>query len=389
MNWSNTDLRGSNREPVTVLVTAIGGAGYGEQILKALRLAGGYRIVGADSSRDCANFAQVDHAVTLPKASDPNYLDALLDVGSAFGVDAIFNGCEPELRVVSAQRERLERAGFLVPLNPKSVIDTCMDKRATAEFFDAAGFPHPRSVELTSLDDLDRVDWFPVVVKPATGGGGSVDCHIAQTPRELRHLAELLDLGRRSMLVQEYVGRPEDEYTVGVLHDLNGEFLNSIAVRRELGGALGAKLRVPNRTGRSDLGEELVISSGFSHGYIGPYPEVTGPCERLAAALGVRGAVNIQCRLVDGVAQVFEINPRLSGTTSLRAMVGYNEPDVLLRRHVLGETVTPRFAYRSARIHRSLIEHFVPEEPATNWTWAELKSMLVFLASTAPVQCGL
>jgi hypothetical protein len=34
-------------EPVTVLVTAIGGAEYGEQILKALRIAGRYRIVGA------------------------------------------------------------------------------------------------------------------------------------------------------------------------------------------------------------------------------------------------------------------------------------------------------------------------------------------------------
>ena len=371
-----------------MLVTAIGGVGFGEQILKALQLAGGYRIIGADSNRDCTNFALVDHAVTLPKASDPDYVDALLDVAYAFGVDAIFSGCEPELRVVSAQRERLERAGFLVPLNPKPVIDTCMDKRATTRFLDQAGFPHPRSAELTSLDDLDRVDWFPVVVKPAVGGGGSADCHIAQTPRELRHLAELLDLGGRSMMVQEYVGRPEDEYTVGVLHDLDGRFINSIAVRRELDGALNTRLRVANRTGRRDLGESLVISSGFSHGFIGPYPEVTGPCERLAAALGVKGAVNIQCRLVDGAVQVFEINPRLSGTTSLRAMVGYNEPDVLLRRHVLGETVPPRFPYRSARIHRSLIEKFVPE-PAQNWSWAEIKSTLIFLAAMMPVQCGM
>jgi len=370
-----------------VLVTAIGGVGYGEQILKALQLAGGYRIVGADSSRDCANFALVDHAVTLPKASDPDYIDALLDVAYGFGVDAIFSGCEPELRVVSAQRERVERAGFLAPLNPRSVIDTCMDKRATARFLEAAGLPGPRSAELTSLDDLYQIDWFPVVVKPAVGGGGSVDCHIAQTPRELRYLAELLDLGSRSMMVQEYVGRPEDEYTVGVLHDLDGAFINSIAVRRELDGALNARLRVANRTGRQELSDSLVISSGVSHGYIGPYPEVTGPCERLAAALGVRGAVNIQCRLVDGAVRVFEINPRFSGTTSLRAMVGYNEPDVLLRRHVLGETVPTRFAYRSARIHRSLVEKFVPD-PTQNWSWAEIKSMLVYLAGMMPMQCG-
>ena len=76
VNWSDRTLTESRREPVSVLVTAIGGAGYGEQILKALRLAGGYRIVGADSNRDCANFALVDHAVTLPKAADPDAMAA-------------------------------------------------------------------------------------------------------------------------------------------------------------------------------------------------------------------------------------------------------------------------------------------------------------------------
>jgi len=59
--------------------------------------------------------------------------------------------------------------------------------------------------------------------------------------------------------------------------------------------------------------------------------------------------VNVQCRLVDGEVVVFEINPRFSGTTSLRAMVGYNEPDVLFRHHVLGEPIEPHFPYWRAR----------------------------------------
>ncbi len=34
---------------------------------------------------------------------------------------------------------------------------------------------------------------------------------------------------------------------------------------------------------------------------------------------------------------VFEVHPRFSGTTSLRADVGFNEPDMLIRTMVRGE----------------------------------------------------
>jgi carbamoyl-phosphate synthase large subunit len=359
-------------DPISVLVTAIGGVGYGEQILKALRLVGGYSIVGGDVDPSCSNFALVDHPVVLPVASDPEYLDAVLAVCRAFDVQAVFNGCEPELRVVSEGRDRLEEAGLFVPMCPRNVIDVCMDKRRTMSFLQDHGFGHPRVTTLAP-DQIDEVDLFPVVLKPAVGGGGSADCYLAQTPRELALVAELIGERSSDMIVQEYVGRPNTEFTVGVLHDMDGNFLNSIAVRREFVSPLNVRLRVPNRTGRDDLGDTLLISSGFSQGTVGRFPEVTGPCERLATALGVRGAVNIQCRVDDEGPKVFEINPRFSGTTSLRAMVGYNEPDVLVRRHLLGERIEPRFPYESRRIHRSLLESFVPDGPAPSWerVWTE------------------
>ena len=58
---------------------------------------------------------------------------------------------------------------------------------------------------------------------------------------------------------------------------------------------------------------------------------------------------------------MFEVNPRFSGTTSLRAMVGYNEPDILIRKHVLGESIEPGWAYGSGIIMRSLHETFIDD----------------------------
>jgi carbamoyl-phosphate synthase large subunit len=362
----------TDRADLRVLVTAIGGVGYGEQILKALRLAGGYTIIGADIDPYCANFAHVDRAVTLPPARDPSYLDALLGVCDGLGVDAVLPGCEPELRILSTERERLLQRGLFLPICAKRVIDLCMDKRSTATFLDEHGFGRPWWTTVRA-GEIPDVDAFPVVIKPAVGGGGSADCFLAQTPRELELVLELLGERGSDMIVQEYVAGPDSEYTVGVLHDMDGRLLNSIAVRREFISPLNVRLRVPNRTGRTSLGETLLVSSGFSQGVVGRFPDVTEPCETLAAALGVQGAVNIQCRVDEAGMKVFEINPRFSGTTSLRAMVGYNEPDVLLRHHLLGEPVGVRFPYRDGRIHRSLLESFVPTDPAPSWEQAGLE----------------
>ena len=64
----------------TAMITAIGGVSVGEQILKALRIAGGYRIVGVDMSEQCVNFEHVDEAYVVPCAADPVYLEALLTI---------------------------------------------------------------------------------------------------------------------------------------------------------------------------------------------------------------------------------------------------------------------------------------------------------------------
>lgn len=350
---------------VRVLITAIGGGGHGEQILKALRLSndGRYTIFGADANPRSPQFALVDQAITLPLASDPCYLEVLLDLIDRNGIQALFHGCEPELRLFSRHRDALAQRGVFLPINPPEVIDLCMDKAATNRTLAELGYQCPRYFSLNSRDDIEQVDFYPVVVKPSVGGGGSANVYVAQDRTELLGLADYLGLDRHvsQFVVQEYVGTPEDEFTVGVLHDLDGQYLNSIAVRRALSGQMNVRMSVPNRTGRARLGSRLVISSGISQGFVGRFPSVTSQCTEIARAIGSRGPINIQCRLVNGKVLVFEINPRFSGTTSIRAMMGYNEPDALLRRHVFGERIEVDFAYREGFVSRNLVETVVHE----------------------------
>lgn len=347
-------------EKISVLVTAIGGGGHGEQILKALRLAHNdrYYIIGADANPHCPQFSLADERASLPMASDPAYVDGLLMLCRRYKIRALFHGCEPELKQFAKHRDEIEREGIFLPINPTPVIQMCMNKEETNRQLAALGFISPRYARCVSKEALKQIDWFPVVVKPSIGSGGSANVYIAQNTTELIGLADYLGLDAfgASFLVQEYVGTPENEFTVGVLHDMDGNYLNSIAVKRLLSGQLNIRMVVPNRTGRTELGATLAISSGVSHGHIGRYQEVTDQCKSIAKAIGVKGPINIQCRLVEGRVMVFEINPRFSGTTSIRAMVGYNEPDILIRKHVFGEKIKTDFLYEEALILRGLIE---------------------------------
>lgn len=356
-----------NRD-ITVYVGAIGGGGHGEQIVKSLRLAStNYKIIGGDVSPFCPQFGLVDIPVLMPRADDVEYTEAVVSVCKKYGAKIAFHGCEPELNRMSQDRNIFASEGIALPINTVEVIDICMNKQKTADFLTLHGFAPPKTIEFDSLDSLELIDDFPVVVKPSIGGGGSRDTYIAQDLRQLELLANYLDLNAEHYIIQEYVGSFEDEYTVGILHDMQGARINSIAIKRLMNSGLNIRLSAPNRTSRQELGEWLVISSGVSHGEVREFSDIRRQCEEIASALRVTGPLNIQCRVEKGKVRVFEINPRFSGTTSLRAMMGYNEPDVLARSILYDDRAEPDFTYQHGLIIRSLKETIVPNSPPPYW----------------------
>ena len=115
-----------------------------------------------------------------------------------------------------------------------------------------------------------------------------------------------------------------------------------------------AKLSVSYR-GRGGL-----ISSGYSQGYIGDFTEICLQAERIALLIESAGPINIQGRLKNGVLLPFEINPRFSASTYLRAMAGFNEVDVLIK-YILGIEAPARVNLQHGLYLRSLSEIFVKD----------------------------
>jgi carbamoyl-phosphate synthase large subunit len=164
--------------------------------------------------------------------------------------------------------------------------------------------------------------------------------------------AGYLTANGKQPIAQEYIPHEAGEFTVGVLSAPDGAVLGAIAMKR----VFPAKISVLAR------GTDFLISSGTSQGHIGEYPDICSTAREMARALGSTGPMNIQGRLrPDGRFVPFEINPRFSATTYLRALAGFNEVD----HHVsllIGKTPAAPLLIRPGWYLRSLTELYVPDE---------------------------
>ncbi len=335
---------------VNVLVTGIGGGGHGEQILKSLRLVKDLDlfIVGTDLTEYTVGKRYVDEFYTVPKANGPEYLKAIEKIIDKHHINFIFHGSEPELKYISDNREWFEKKCIFHPLNSQEIIQLCMNKYKTYQILQEKGVNLPKYEKINSLDDLNNIDYYPVVLKPSTGSGGSSYVFVALNKDEAELLVQFMFLKGVDIVAQQYVGTENDEYTIGVSSDHDGNVLGSIVVKRYINNALTTHFSV------SDGDKRYVISSGISQGYVCKHKELQQQAEKIAKKLDSRGPLNIQCRWIDGELKLFEINPRLSGTTSLRSIAGYNEPELMIKSFLLGLSWT--FNYKEMLILRSIEE---------------------------------
>ena len=110
-----------------------------------------------------------------------------------------------------------------------------------------------------------------------------------------------------------------------------------------------------------DNSAPLHISTGISQGIIDDFEEVRKNAEKIALKLGSKGPINIQCRKAEDGINIIEINPRFSGTESLRALSGYNAPDALIRKYVFGEDIK-RLGFQRGIVSRGLSNHYISFE---------------------------
>lgn len=282
-----------------ILISA-GGTVTAQSLIKALREDGRASFIAIVDLDDLnATKFFVDEFVRVPRADDPEFVTACLDVVRRLKIDLFVPIIvEREFLPIDARREEFAALGCHVTVPPRDVVLNAGDKLAFAQFLDRAGIEGPHTVAYEPGVTPER---FPVYLKPRRGSG-SVGTQRILGLDSLHEAA----LGRDDLIVQDEVEGAE--FTVDCFAAAPGRVVAAVPRERI---AIKAGVSVKGRTYRHDAIEAIAAD--------------------VVAKTGITGPANVQGMLrADGSFSIVEMNPRFSGTLALTTASGVNFATMLL-----------------------------------------------------------
>lgn len=334
---------------VKILVAGIAGASLGTEIIKSLHLSShDYEIHGCDISPLAYGLYKKELAGRFIPDSQ-SYITDVITYCLTHDIKYIIPGGEVPLSLLIQSYDLLKSNHIQLVGNSLDVITNFSDKATTFKLLEQSGFPIPFTIELKDTTYIDKIPSFPCIIKPAVGSGGSAAVFLVNSSNETKLYYEHLSKIYPKIIVQEYIPLDEGEYTIGVLSLPDKTHVGTIVMERIFNSKLSIAFKSP--TG--------LISSGYSQGKIDTFPSLATQATTIAKSVNSKGPLNIQARVRNGILIPFEINPRFSASTYLRAMAGFNEIDFYMQFLTTGKT---SFSYniKSGYYLRSFEEQFVP-----------------------------
>jgi len=322
-----------------MIKVAVTGAGavLGQGIIKSLKMAPcDYEVVALDPNPLSPGLYWANSHRLIPMAKDHDYcaaIEAMLDVERP---DAVLVGTDVELGIFARNRALWEaRFGTRVVVSSPEIVAIADDKLATSRWLEANGLPFPTTAPGEAGDEIEKLialHGFPLIVKPRQGAR-AVGVSLVHDRDGLRAALD----GRQRLIVQQWAGPDDEEYTAGIIC-FDDEVSASIVLRRDL------------RDGNT------------FRAYSDDYPDCVAYVRRVAKALQPYGPANLQFRRGhDGQFRLFEINARFSGTTPMRALLGFNEVHMVLQKLLTSKPIEqPQVA--KGTVVRFLEEQLLPAD---------------------------
>lgn len=210
------------------------------QLLKYLKEALGEDclIIGVDHSPYAPALYVSDRHYIVPRIDAPNYIDVILKIAKANDVKAITTLIDPEIEILSKNRDLFLQNGIL-PLCPEEkTAAICFDKYVMFKYLKDKGV---RTV--LTYDTLEHFKdgyargeiSFPVFIKPRTGSG-SVGIHRVQ---DMTQLEDLFADAEFNYIIQEFMKSGDcdaDVYIDCISHEPVSAFSKN-KIETKIGGA--------------------------------------------------------------------------------------------------------------------------------------------------------
>lgn len=298
---------------VKVLILGISG-NVSQSIYRALKLSefDSY-VIGACVNKDSAGSFFCNEFIESPYANDKNFIPWFIEICNKHKIDFVLSGVEEVIIELSNNIELIksETKAIFISSSYQSLV-TGQNKLLTNKWLLMNDLPHPKF----ALDNMDNIKMlikdvgFPIIAKPYFGKG-------SRGIFLIKNIQELIDFSNYDdYIFQEYIGDEQREYTVGCYVTRSNHIIKPIIFKRELLYGTTIKAEVVENSKIEKLAIEI--------------------CERFKPV----GPLNIQLRLDNNNNPVpFEFNVRFSGTTSIRAKLGFNDVEAMINEYLFCKNI--------------------------------------------------
>lgn len=161
-----------------------------------------------------------DDTFKVPKITDQNYIDSLIDICSKNSIGLVIPTIDTDLEILSKSKKRFEKYGIHVIVSSNELIDNCIDKINTIKLFDLKELKYPKIYQNNNLE-------FPCFCKPRKGFS-SQGSQMIKSPEELSKNI----FNDSSKIFMEYINNDYDEYSCDLYFDKNSHLKCAIPRHR-------------------------------------------------------------------------------------------------------------------------------------------------------------
>lgn len=250
-------------------------------------LEGRGKVVATDMTTIAPAIYEADKFYTVPRITDPTYMDIILDICKKENINGVLSLIDPELSLLAKNKDEFEKIGVTVIGSDYGLCEMALNKMDMYNWLTEHNYNCAKSydsIEEFKKDLAEGIAKFPVFVKPICG---SASLSI-QKVNDIETI-ELLFSKDNNLMIQEFLNG--QEIGADVYIDMISKEVISIFTKKKL----------VMRAGETDKAVSFKDEKLFNL------------ITKFVVESGYTGQIDIDVFDVDGEYYISEVNPRFGG----------------------------------------------------------------------------